>query len=105
MTSVSLVEGWTGPLDFALKANGAAQDLTGATVVLILSKRDGVAVDTAADVSIIDAAAGTVRYAPDATDLTYADNPYRARFKVTDGAGKITFFPSGEADKWTVYRP
>ena len=105
MTVIELVEGWTGPLDFQLMANGSVPNLTGCTVELILRKRDGTVVDTSGDVAVQgDPTEAIVRYTPeDATVLT--NGPMHARFKVIDAASKVTFFPSGPRDKWELYQP
>jgi len=100
---IEVVQGWTGPIDMQLKADGVAVDLTGMTVVLILKDKDGTSVDTAGDVSILDAATGKVRYLGDPTDLVAANSPFRARWQVTDGAGRVVYFPSGPPDVWKVY--
>lgn len=97
-------EGWTDDLDFQLTANGVAVNLTGMTVTLELKGNDDVAVDTAGDVTVFDAADGKVRYNPDGADLVNAKNPYRAHWKVDDGGGKIAFFPSGKPDLWIVHK-
>jgi hypothetical protein len=100
--SIEIIEGWTGPIDFALKADGSAVDLNGITVTLLLKGNDGLAVDTTGDISILDSTAGTVRYLPDAADLTAAKSPYKARFKLVDGTGAIAYCPSGARDRWDV---
>jgi hypothetical protein len=105
MADYSLVEGWTGPLDFTLKADNVAVDLTGMTVVLLLYGRDGIAIDTTADVTVPTPSAGLVRYSPDPTDIVVAKAPLYARWKVTDGGGNIVFFPNGAPDIWKVYAP
>lgn len=102
---LELVEGWTGVLDFILKADGVAVDLTGMTVELLLYKADGTQVDTTSDLTVTDAAAGTVRYSPDGADLLASETPHRSRFKVTDGSGKIVYFPNGAMDRWLVRSP
>jgi len=102
---IEVVEGWTGAIDQQLKADGVAVDLTAMTVVLELTGNDDVAVNTAGNVSLLDAATGKVRYFPDAADLLAAKSPYRARYKVTDGASKITYFPSASPDNWIVRKP
>ena len=98
---LTVVEGTTANLDFRLTADGAAVNLTGATVVLLLYDKDGTAITTTGDVSVIDATDGQVRYAPDAADLDPAVTPHRARFKVTI-ATLDSFYPSGPADRWVV---
>lgn len=100
---IEVVEGWTGPIDVQLQADGIPPNLTGATVDLILKGKDDNAVTTSGNVTIIDAGAAKVRYLPDAADLVAAKSPYRARYKVTDGIGKIVFFPSDRPDAWKVW--
>lgn len=92
--NVELVTGWTGPLDFQLLADGAAINLTGMTVDLILTASDGTSIPTTGDTSVQDAALGKVRYTPDATDLLVASSPVKMRWKVTDGAGAVVYHPS-----------
>lgn len=99
---VELVEGWTGPLEFQLLADGTAQDLTGMTVELILKDSEGTAITTTGDITVTGAATGEVTYAPDSADLAAAASPLASRFKVTDGSGKVVYFPSGEPDRWFV---
>lgn len=100
----SLVEGWTGPLDFTLTANGVAIDGTGASVALVLASRNGGIVPMAGKVAWLVQASGTVRVQPAAADLKADQSPYDARFKVTDSGGKVTFYPNGPPDVWTVRR-
>jgi hypothetical protein len=104
MAVFELVEGWTGPLDFVLKADGVVVDLTGMTVDLLLTGKDGSAIDTTADVTVPTPASGLVRYSPDAADVLLSKTPLKARWKVTDGAGKVVFFPNGMPDIWQVYK-
>jgi hypothetical protein len=92
--TTEVVDGWTGPLDYTLLADGTALNLTGMTVTLILTKPDGTVVDTTGDVTVTDAAAGWVRYTPDATDLAASESPLRMRWKVVDGAGAVVYHPS-----------
>ena len=99
---LTIVEGTTANMDFTLTADGAAVNLTGATVVLVLSDKDGTAVTTTGDVVVVTAAEGKVRFAPDAADLDASLSPYRARFKVTDSGGQISYYPNTAADPWTV---
>jgi len=99
---LNLIEGWTGDLDFTLKADGSAINGTGTTPTLVLRDRNGGTVDMTGKVAWISAAAGTVRYSPAATDLKAQLSPYEARFKVTDASSKDVFFPNGAADVWTV---
>lgn len=100
---IAVVEGWTGALEFILKADGAAVDLTGITSVTVEAKKlDGSAVTLAGTTAVTDAANGKVTFSPAAADLKEADSPYLVRFKVTDGSSKITYFPSGDAFTWKI---
>jgi hypothetical protein len=96
------VAGQTSPVDFTLKDGASAHDLTGYTAIeLILRDRSGVAVDVAGDVTVVNAAAGKVRYTPDAADL--AEGVYLARWKVTDGGGVPYYWPGqDQPDVWIV---
>lgn len=105
MTIIEVVEGWTGPLDFTLKGDGVAVDLTGCTVLLQLWDLADAAITLAGTTAIVSAVLGQVRFSPAAADLTKARSPIKGRFKVTDGAGKITYFPNGDADRWVVFQP
>jgi hypothetical protein len=100
--SLEIVAGWTGPVDFALKSDGAPINLAGITVTMLLNGNDGVSVDTVGDVAVLDPVAGTVRYIPDASDLSSAKSPYRARFRLTDGTGAVVYVPSSGRDVWKV---
>jgi hypothetical protein len=95
-TKVGIVEGWTGAMDFRLKADGTAQDLTGMTVTGQAFNRLRQAVTLTSDVSVISATAGTVRLMPDTGDFLQTQSPYELRFKVVD-AGNTVFFPNDEA--------
>lgn len=97
-----ITHGTTANLDFLLKADGVAVNLTAATVTLVISDKNGAAVDTSGDVSVVTAASGKVRYAPDAADLDSTLSPYRVRFKVVDSGSQIAYYPSGRADTWTI---
>jgi len=99
---IEVVEGWSGPIDLQLKADGTAVNLTGATVELLLRGADGQLVGSSGNVTIIGSTDGRIRYLPDVGDLVARRSPYRARLKVTDTATRIVFFPSGESDQWLV---
>lgn len=95
MLKVEIVEGWTGPLDFQLLNDGAAQDLTSMTVTGQARNRLNTLVDLSSDVTVISATAGTVRLTPDAVDFESESSPYELRFKVVDVTTAVVFFPSG----------
>jgi hypothetical protein len=94
---VEFVEGWSGPLDFELLNDGAAQDLTTMTVTGQARNRLNALVDLSSDVTVITATDGKVRMTPDTGDFQSEDSPYELRFKVVDAGLAVVFFPSGEA--------
>jgi hypothetical protein len=100
---LDVVEAWTGPLDFQLKADGVVVNLTGLTVGLVLKDSVGAVVTVGGTLSILDAVNGKVRFTPAATDLVVSKSPYAARIKVTDAGGKDVFFPNAAPDPWTVF--
>jgi hypothetical protein len=100
-----IVEGWTGRLPFTLLRNGAALDGTGLTLTdCLITGKDGTTVSTAGDFGWIAQASGTVYLDPDALDFLAAKSPYTVRFQVTDGDGKIVYFPKNATDTITVHR-
>lgn len=101
----SFVEGWTTPIDYQLEKNGAAFNATGMAVELILRDRAGAEVTEGGTTVWSDAANSIARYSPSATDLTFARSPMRVHWKVTDGAGKVAFFPKGEYEEWVICQP
>ena len=99
---VTIVEGVTTALEFQLLEAGSAINLTGITVALLLTDKDGVDVTTSGDVSTSDATNGKVTYTPGASDLDSTKSPYKARWRLTDGSSAISYVPSGLRDVWTV---
>lgn len=100
-----IVEGWTEPLDYQLKIDGAAANITGMTVALVLYDKTGALIAQAGVVSVVNAATGMVRYSPATDEILFAKQPYSARWKVMDAAGKVAFFPTGEPIHWLVRKP
>ncbi len=101
-----VVEGWTGPLDFALEkikdGVASAVPLAGCTVAIVARNAKGT-VTLAGAVSVVDPpSAGIVRFTPTATDLKVADSPLFIRFQVTDVESKIVYFPNGNPFQWTI---
>lgn len=105
MAEEQLVEGWTDPITQQLLNDGAAVNITGCTVALLLYDRSGVAISLGGSTSVVTATTGTVKFSPGASDLKAARSPIKARWKVTDGTGKISYFPNAGADTWTVRKP
>jgi hypothetical protein len=82
------------PITATLRANGAAKDLTAATVVItMVDSLTRVARTTLAACSIVSAAAGTVSYTPIAGDV--AEGVLDVEFRVTQG-GVASHFPSAD---------
>lgn len=101
-----LVEGWTERVTLTLKADGTAVNLTGLTLTdLLITGKDGTQVDTTGDFGVLVAANGTIFYDPDSSDFVAAKSPYRVRAKVTDGSGKVVFFPNAASDVIVVRGP
>lgn len=103
-----LVEGWTERIVEQLTSDGAVQDLTGLTVALQLYDNTDTAVSYAGSSGTVSAASGTVFFDPAAGDLVASKSPYRVRWKVVDGAGKVAYWPAGQNDapvKWNVDKP
>ena len=101
---IEIVEGWTGPVDVRLDADGSPVDLAGMTVALVLHDAYGSTVLTTGAIFLSSSTGWKVTYSPLTTgDLVAARGPYGAHFKVTDTGGKIVFFPSAKADPWFVY--
>lgn len=99
-----LTEGWTGPLPFTLKADDVAVDLTGLTVQMQMLDNGGQPVQLGGSLAVTTAASGLVTYSPGASDFQVVKSPYAVKFKVTDGSGKVVFFPNGPGDTIKVHR-
>lgn len=108
--SLDLVQGWTDPIDYQLKkvaVDGTITilNLTGMTAALEVFDARGNSISIAGTVTVTSAITGEVRFAPGASDLLTAKSPYEIRWKITDGSGKVAYFPRAEAEKWIVRRP
>lgn len=101
---VVIVAGTTTALEFQLLEGGSAINLTGITVELLLTDKDGTSVTTTGDVSVTGASTGTVTYTPDSADLDATKSPYKARWKLTDGSGNISYVPTGLRDEWSIVK-
>lgn len=100
---LTLVEGWTGPIDMVLKGRGVEVDLTGATVELRLFDNAHAEILEAGQTTIgAIVISGEVTFLPSGTDFVEAQSPYYARISVVDALGQQTFHPSGDPDVWTV---
>lgn len=98
---INVVEGQTAPIYHYLRIDGAvptnpdgtALSMVGMTVAFIVHELSGDAVTIAGAASIEDADDWLVKFLPNAAD--FVAGQYRARYQVTDGTGKIGYFPSG----------
>lgn len=102
--------GTTEPQDFELRNDGVAIDGTGFTIAIEVYQRvegawtllTGETTPAAPTVAWLSQAVGTVRV----SGLDDAELPagnYRVRFPLTDGSGKVGYFPNGDtADLWCV---
>ncbi len=103
-----LVEGWTERIVETLTTDGVAQNLTGLTVTMLLYDNTDTKITYGGTSGIVSAAAGTVYFDPASTDLLASKSPYSVRWKVTDGSGKVAYWPAGQSDapvKWNVDKP
>lgn len=98
-----LPEGTSEPQHFALTSNGSAIDGTGCAVALVIKKKNGATLEVVDDpptVDWLDAAAGTVEVT--GTEDLEPGN-YCVNYAVTDGAGKVSYFPNNNtSDLWVV---
>lgn len=114
---VDIVEGWTQELEpFRLWSDGAPVDLTGLTVDLVVKDKDGTDVpitrskvrvdsDQTWDAVTETGGRGKIYLTPTDGPFTNALSPYTIRAKVTDGSGKIAFWPNGAPDTIVVFKP
>jgi hypothetical protein len=105
MARIEITEGWTGPVDLQLQADGAVYNLTGATVALIKCDACGVewiATTSGSQFEQVSSTCGIVRYTPSTGDLLVAGHPYLVKVRVTSGSAKV-YFPNGAGDEWTVF--
>jgi len=96
MERVGIVEGWTGNLDYRLKDDDTAADLTGDTVVAMAIDKKRQTVTLTGDLVVLSATDGTVRFNPDTGDFSADLSPYQLRFRRTT-AGGVVFYPNEEA--------
>lgn len=103
MANFVIVAGTTADLNFQLLDAGSPINLLGTTVTLLLSDRTGTTVASPGTVSVVDSTTGKVKLAPtDVNVFVSANGPYTARWKLTDGTGKISYVPTGPRDIWSI---
>jgi hypothetical protein len=96
-------EGWTAPIEHTLEHDGATFNASGITPSLTLKDKDGNAITFTGTVTWADSSVSRIRYSPAAGDLVASKSPYKLHWKVTDGSGKIAFYPQGAPIMLTVY--
>ena len=99
---MNLVEGWTERIVYQLFSDGVAQPLTGGSVQLRVRTQEDSPVTFSGTVGILDAAAGKVYFDPTSTDIVTGNSPLKVRFRFTDSAGKVSFFPNSETPEYWV---
>ncbi len=96
-----LTEGWTAQLLVQLLLNSATFDATGMLVEAVLRDRHGNRVTVPCIWQT--EATSLVAIDPVAATFTEAKSPYTIRFKVTDVASEVAFFPPGDSAQISVY--
>lgn len=93
---LTIVAGQTRYLDFLLKNDAATFDACGMGVSGVLRNTHGaVRVLTSSEsVAWLVSTCSQVRYTPTSCDFVDGAGPYSLRFKVTDTASKINYYPS-----------
>lgn len=102
MSAFTVTDGMTKPIRFVLKADGVALNLTGSSILLHMQGGNGVVIDTTGKVTVSSPQAGEVDFAPAAGDFVAAQFYVLAKFRVTDAAGKVDFYPRGKPIIGTV---
>ncbi len=115
---LEIVEGWTQELEaFRLWSDGAPVNLTGLTLDLIVTDKSGAAVtidrssqlrvdsDQSWDATTQVGGRGKFYLTPTAGQFLNSATPHTVRAKLTDGSGKIAFWPNGAPDTLIVYKP
>lgn len=97
---MTIRSGHTRPIDFTLKRDGTAVDISGASAKIVRGRIQGED-DSKFEVALAfvdDGTDGEVRYTPGATDFDTANEMYELEFKITMADG-IEFVP----DLFTIY--
>ena len=97
---MTIRSGHTRPIDFILKRDDTAVDISGASAKVVRGRIQGVD-DSKFEVAlafVTDGTDGNVRYTPGATDFDTANVMYELEFKITMADG-IEFVP----DLFTIY--
>ena len=99
---IELVAGWTEEISYTLSDDGVAVNLSGATVTIEATNAYDKGISLAGTVTVTDEAGGVVQFAPAVGDISGTGQPYYIRFKIVASDGKISHFPSGAREKWSI---
>jgi hypothetical protein len=99
---LTIVEGWTAPIELTLLGAGEPVNITGGSVELRLFDKTQTEILESGALSIEIAASGLCKYTPENADFQEALSPYYVRVELTDAVGDVSYFPSNRADQWTV---
>lgn len=106
MNLEDLVEGWTEEIVEQLQNNGVpltgTDSFTDDQIELELFDLLGNQITLTGTTGWKDATQAKVYFRPAATDLLARYSPISMRWKLTDDANQVSFFPRKEADTWTV---
>lgn len=103
------VEGWTAPIEYTLEHKDphtgavATFNASGMTPSLVLKDKNGNVITFTGTVEWAVEATSKIRFNPAATDFVASKSPYTLHWKVTDGAGKIAYYPQGPPIKVKVH--
>jgi len=101
--AIELAAGWTEEITYTLSDDGTAVNLSGCTVTIQAKDATGTALTFTGTVAVTDASNGVIEFSPAAGDISTTGQPYSVRFKVVASDGKISYFPSGTGEKWTIH--
>lgn len=99
---LTIVEGWTSPIELTLYAAGARVNLSGASVELRLFDKHETELVESGALTVEIAASGICKYDPTSIDFQEDLSPYYVRVEVTDAVADVSFYPSNRPDVWTV---
>ncbi len=105
MAQEQLVEGWTDPITQQLLSDSTPVNLSGCTVELLLYDCNNRAISHGGSATVLDATTGKVKFEAAASDFVASKSPLKVRWKVTDGADEVSYFPNASADTWIVRKP
>ena len=100
--AIELTAGWTEEITYTLSDDGTAVNLSGCTVTIQAKDATGAALTFTGSVAVTDEANGVVAFSPGANDIATTGQPFYIRFKVVASDDDVSYFPSADAEKWTI---